>query len=315
MAYRPVRTALERAPEPRARAFALVVRSLGAAPCRFARAPCGTLRRVELTGRVAVVTGGASGIGAALCRRFAAEGARGVVVADVAEEGASAVAAEIGGLAVRCDVSRASDVAALAARATERFGAVDLMCSNAGIAVGGGFGGGESGPFASDEAWQRSWDVNVMAHVYAARAVLPAMLERGEGYLLNTASAAGLLTDIGAHAYSVTKHAAVAFAEWLAITYGERGIGVSCLCPQGVRTPMLRGAAEALGGGGHLVPDALEPEAVADAVIDGLARETFLILPHPEVAEYFQRKARDYDRWLSGMRRLRRRVAAPAGAD
>jgi NAD(P)-dependent dehydrogenase (short-subunit alcohol dehydrogenase family) len=262
---------------------------------------------VEIRGRIVVVTGGASGIGAALCRRFAAEGAKGIVVADLDGEGAERVAAKVGGLALPTDVSVESAVRALVQQTEERLGPIDLFCSNAGVALGGGLGDGVGGPFAPDADWERSWRVNVMAHVYAARAVLPAMLERGEGYLLNTASAAGLVTDLAAHAYSVTKHAAVGFAEWLAISYGERGIRVSCLCPQGVRTPMLAAAAAA-GGGGHLTPGMIEPEAVAASVVEGLAREAFLILPHPEVQEYVRRKAADPDRWLTGMRRLRARL-------
>jgi NAD(P)-dependent dehydrogenase (short-subunit alcohol dehydrogenase family) len=262
---------------------------------------------VELRGQVTVVTGGASGIGRALCRRFAAEGAKAVVVADLDAAGAEAVAREIGGLAVATDVTREADVQALVARSRDAYGPIDLFCSNAGIAVGAGLGDATSGPFAPDAAWQRSWDVNLMAHVYAARAVLPEMLARGAGYLLNTASAAGLLTDVSAHAYSVSKHAAVGFAEWLAISYGDRGIRVSCLCPQGVRTGMLAGVSQAVGGQ-HLLADMIEPEAVADAVVAGLAKEEFLILPHPRVREYLLRKASDYDRWLAGMRRLRRRV-------
>src|SRR5262245_20904906 len=262
---------------------------------------------MQIKDRVIVVTGGASGIGRALCRRFAAEGAKGVVVADLDGAGAETVAREIGGLAVATDVAREADVKRLVERATAVHGPIDLFCSNAGIGAGAGLGDGASGPFASNEDWQRSWDVNLMAHVYAARAVLPSMLERGSGYLLNTASAAGLLTDITAHAYSVTKHAAVGFAEWIAITYGERGIRVSCLCPQGVRTGMLDAAASAFGGQ-HLLPDMIEPEEVAEAVVAGLAKEQFLILPHPQVAEYLQRKAADYDRWLAGMRRMRSRI-------
>jgi NAD(P)-dependent dehydrogenase (short-subunit alcohol dehydrogenase family) len=261
---------------------------------------------VEVRDRVVVVTGGASGIGAALCRRFAAEGAGAVVVADRDGHGAATVAGTIGGLAVTLDVAVEREVKALVERAVQRFGGIDLFCSNAGVALGGGFGE-DAGPFAPDEAWRSSFDVNVMAHVYAARAVLPAMLARGSGYLLNTASAAGLLTDLASQAYSVSKHAAVAFAEWLAIQYGDRGIRVSCLCPQGVRTPMLIGAAAA-GGGEHLTPDMITPEDVAEAVVAGLRTEEFLILPHPQVREYFQRKAHDYDRWLRGMRRLRDRV-------
>jgi NAD(P)-dependent dehydrogenase (short-subunit alcohol dehydrogenase family) len=262
---------------------------------------------VELRGRVAVVTGGASGIGAALCRRFAAEGARGVVVADRDGAGAAAVAREIGGLAVTADVAVEAAVHQLAERAVARFGAIDLFCSNAGVALGAGVGGLEAGPFAPDADWAASWAINVMAHVYAARAVLPAMLARGEGTLLNTASAAGLLTDLGTLPYSVTKHAAVAFAEWLAIAYGDAGIRVSCLCPMGVRTPMVAGAT-AGSVGAHLVPDLIEADAVADAVVAGLAAERFLILPHAQVAEYFRRRADDPERWLRGMRRLRREL-------
>jgi NAD(P)-dependent dehydrogenase (short-subunit alcohol dehydrogenase family) len=263
---------------------------------------------VELRDRIVVVTGAASGIGRALCLRFAREGAAGVVVADLDAEGSRRVAAEVDGLAVPTDVSREDAIQGLVKQATEHFGRIDLFCSNAGVAVGAGLGDRSSGPFSPDVDWQRSWDVNLMAHVYAARAVLPAMLERGEGYLLQTASAAGLLTDMGACAYSVTKHAAVGFAEWLSIAYAEAGIKVSCLCPQGVRTPMLAGAAAQVGGGAHLIRDAIEPEQVAQAVVEGLAREDFLILPHPEVQQYVQRKAGDPGRWLEGMRSLRKRL-------
>jgi NAD(P)-dependent dehydrogenase (short-subunit alcohol dehydrogenase family) len=258
---------------------------------------------MELADKVVVVTGAANGIGRALARRFAAEGARGVVVSDRDAEGARAVAGGIGddrALAITTDVSVEADVQELVRRTEDRFGPIDLFCSNAGIATSGGVE-------ASNEAWQQIWDINVMAHVYAARAVLPGMLARGEGYLLHTASAAGLLTQIGSAPYAVTKHAAVAFAEWLAITHGDQGITVSCLCPQGVRTNML-------GDGGALLgPTAIEPEQVADAVVDGLRSEQFLILPHPEVREYFRRKGDDYDRWLNGMRRLQTRVGPPPG--
>ena len=257
-------------------------------------------------GRVVVVTGGGSGIGRALCRRFAREGAR-VVAADLAGAAARAVADEVGGLAAECDVGVETQVRELVLQAEQRFGPIDLFCSNAGIGRGTGFGDADSGPFAPDADWQASWQVHVMAHVYAARAVLPGMLERGEGWLLQTASAAGILTDVLGCAYSVTKHAAVAFAEWLAISYGDRGIHVSCLCPQGVRTPMLEGAAAFAGGAPHLERGAIEPDAVADAVLAGLAEGRFLILPHPEVHDYAQRKADDPDRWLAGMRRMRAR--------
>jgi NAD(P)-dependent dehydrogenase (short-subunit alcohol dehydrogenase family) len=252
---------------------------------------------MELRNKVAVVTGGGNGIGRALSRRFAAEGAAGVVVADLDGDAAARVAEEIGGLAVTTDVSVEADIVRLVDAATTRYGRVNLFCSNAGIGVDGG-------AEASDADWQRIWQINVMAHVYAARAVLPAMIERGEGYLLQTASAAGLLSQIGSAPYSVTKHAALAFAEWLAITHGDAGIRVSCLCPQGVRTGMLEKAR----GGAFLRDGALEPEQVADCVVKALAEERFLILPHAEVAEYFRRKADDYDRWIRGMRRLQERI-------
>src|SRR5262245_36220783 len=261
---------------------------------------------MNLQDKVVVVTGGANGIGRALCRRFAAEGARGVVVSDVDFDAASKVAAEINGLAVKTDVAGEADVAALVANTNEAFGPIDLFCSNAGI---GGMPGFEQ---VTNEAWRQIWEINVMAHIYAARAVLPQMLERGEGYLLNTASAAGLLTQIGSAPYSVTKHAAVSFAEWLAITYGDRGIKVSCLCPQGVKTNLLMSGA-LTGSAGFLLEGAIEPEDAAEAVVRGLAEEKFLILPHPEVAEYFRRKANDYDRWLRGMRRLQDQINSAKG--
>jgi NAD(P)-dependent dehydrogenase (short-subunit alcohol dehydrogenase family) len=254
---------------------------------------------MKVAGNVVVVTGGATGIGRAMCRRFEAEGARAVVVADIDAVGAAAVASEIGGWAVATDVSREADIAALVAATTERYGAIDLFCSNAGIIVEGGLE-------TPDNAWQSIWGVNVLAHIYAARAVLPGMLARGGGYLLQTVSAAGLLSQIGSAPYAVTKHAALALAEWISITYGDRGIGVSVICPQGVRTNMLLRPRP--GGESFLVAGALEPEQVADAAVEGLADERFLILPHPEVAEYFRRKASDYDRWLRGMRRLQEKV-------
>jgi NAD(P)-dependent dehydrogenase (short-subunit alcohol dehydrogenase family) len=250
-----------------------------------------------------VVTGAAGGIGAALARRFASEGARGVVVADVQRESLDAVAAEIraresgDSLAVQCDVTDEAQIRGLVETAEERFGPIDLFCSNAGIVVPGG-------PGASDEIWRRSIDVNVMAHVYAARIMVPRMIERGGGYLLQTASAAGLLSQIGSAPYSVTKHAALALAEWLAITYGDQGIKVSVLAPQAVRTAMTAGVVD---GGVAGVDGMLEPDSVADAVVRGLATEAFLILPHPQVMEYFRRKASDYDRWIAGMQRLQAR--------
>ena len=251
---------------------------------------------MELKGKVAVVTGGANGIGRALCRKFAAAGASGVAVADLDADGAGRVAAEIGGLAVPTDVSVEADIFNLVEKASSAFGRIDLFCSNAGIVVDGG-------EEVSDSGWQRIMAINLMAHVYAARAVLPAMLARGEGYLLQTVSAAGLLTSIGSAPYAVTKHAALAFAEWLSITYGDAGIKVSALCPQGVRTNLLPRFLES--DGEFLRESALEPEQVAEVVLAGLAKEQFLILPHPQVVEFFQRKANEYDRWIRGMRRLR----------
>jgi NAD(P)-dependent dehydrogenase (short-subunit alcohol dehydrogenase family) len=256
---------------------------------------------MEVAERVVVVTGGARGIGRALARRFAAGGAEAVVVADIDGDGAWAVAREIGGMAIRCDVSRESDIAQLIEKVQTAKGRIDIFCSNAGIAVGGG-------PEATNAEWQRIWDVNVMAHVFVARHLLPAMLARREGYILGTVSAAGLLNHVFAAPYGVTKAAALSLFEWLAIAHGDEGIRVSCLCPQGVKTDML--AAEKRLGLEFLTATALEPEQVADAVVEGMRSESFLILPHPDVAEYFNRKAGDYDRWLRGMRRLRANIVA-----
>jgi NAD(P)-dependent dehydrogenase (short-subunit alcohol dehydrogenase family) len=260
---------------------------------------------MEVRGGVVIVTGAASGIGAALADRFAAEGAAALVLGDLETAALDRVAGTIttpGTTVITrpCDVAVEADVAALV-EAAEAHGPIDLFCSNAGIGLAGG-------PEVADDEWRRIFDVNVMAHVYAARAALPAMLARGHGYLLNTASAAGLLSQIGSAPYAVTKHAAVAFAEWLSITYGDRGIGVSVLCPQAVRTAMTAGTP---GGGVAGVDGMLEPEQVADAVIEGLADERFLILPHPQVLDYLRRKTDDYDRWLAGMRRLQARYDQP----
>ncbi len=246
-----------------------------------------------------VVTGGANGIGKELCRRFHEEGARAIVVADMEMERAAEVAASVGGLAVATDVSIEADVEQLVQMASMVNGPIDLFCSNAGIFI-------EGGVETPDKDWTRIMGINLMAHVYSARAVLPGMIERGEGYLLTTASAAGLLSQIGSASYAVTKHAAIAFAEWIAITHGDQGIKVSCLCPQGVRTRMLLG--EDGEKDSFLKDGSVSVEEVADAVIAGLEAERFLILPHPEVLEYFQRKAGGYDRWLRGMRRLQERV-------
>jgi NAD(P)-dependent dehydrogenase (short-subunit alcohol dehydrogenase family) len=254
---------------------------------------------MQLKNKVVVVTGGAMGIGAALCRRFAAEGARGVVVADVEEAGAQAVAAEIGGLGVCTDVSKEADIQQLVERVITEFGRIDLFCSNAGIFTPGGIE-------TPDEAWERIFGINFKAHLYAARAVAPGMVARGGGYLLQTVSAAGLLTQIGSASYAVTKHAALALAEWLSMEYGDAGIKVSCVCPQGVRTRMLLG--DEGDKDSFLKEGSVSAEDVADAVVVGLAAEQFLILPHAEVGTFFKRKAEDYDRWLRGMRRLRAKV-------
>lgn len=246
-----------------------------------------------------VVTGGANGIGRELCMRFHMEGARAIVVADIEMERAAEVAASVGGLAVATDVSIEADVEQLVQLAMMANGPIDLFCSNAGVFI-------EGGVETPDAGWSRGMGVNFMAHVYAARAVLPDMIERGEGYLLTTASAAGLLSQIGSASYAVSKHAAIAFAEWIAIAHGHQGIKVSCLCPQGVRTRMLLG--DDGGKDSFLREGSLSVEEVADAVIKGLDAEHFLILPHAEVLDYFQRKAGDYDRWLRGMRKLQARV-------
>ncbi|WP_068877378.1 MULTISPECIES: SDR family oxidoreductase [unclassified Phenylobacterium] len=263
---------------------------------------------MDIKDKIIVVTGGAEGIGAGLCRAFARAGAAVIVVADRNGGGAAAVAQEIGGEAVTLDVSDGAAVAAMVADIEARHGRIDLFCSNAG--VGDGDPDRQNAASSPDAVWQRAWGVNVMAHVYAARSVTPGMAARGGGYILNTVSAAGLLSQIGGAVYSTTKHAAIGFAESLAITHGDQGIKVSVLCPQGVDTAMLR-------AGGDNQPQNLDgvltPDQVAQSVIEGLAAERFLILPHPEVLTYMQRKAADYDRWLGGMRRLRAKImSAPA---
>ena len=254
---------------------------------------------MEMKDKVVVITGGASGIGKALAHRFAQEGAAGIVVADLDEAGAQQVAAAVKGLAIKVDVSKEADIQALVARATEQYGRVDVFCSNAGIITRGGIE-------ASNEQWQRIWEINLMAHVFASRAVLPQMLERGEGYLVNTASAAGLLSQVDSALYSVTKHAAVSYAEWLSINYGDRGIRVSCLCPQGVQTPMLMG--QSGDRKSFLLEGAVTAEQVAEDVLQCMREERFLVLPHPEVLQFMQRKTGDYDRWIRGMVRLRHSV-------
>ncbi|MDJ0822827.1 MAG: SDR family oxidoreductase [Paracoccaceae bacterium] len=258
---------------------------------------------MDLKDKTAIVTGAGRGIGAAIARRFAAEGAR-VVVADLDANAAQAVAAEFGGLAVPCDVTDEAQVQDLVARAEAQFGPVDLFCSNAGVF----FGEPDHAASASNDVWQRCWGIHVMAQVYAARAVLPGMIARGEGYLLHMASAAGLLSQIGDAAYSATKHAAVGFAESLAISHGDQGIRVSVICPQYVATPML-GYDEAA----EVTQGLLTPDAVADCVVEGIAQEQFLILTHPEVTQYIRFKSENYDKWLTNMRRLRRSVLDPDG--
>ncbi len=256
---------------------------------------------MDIAGKIVVVTGAASGIGRALALRFAAEGAKAVVCADRDAAGVKATAEACGGVAFVTDVSREADILALIEGVERDIGPIDLFCSNAGIGVGGG-------AEAPDEAWQRIWDINVMAHVWAARHLVPLMIARGGGYLMNTASAAGLLSQIGSAPYAVTKHAAVALAEWLAITHGDDGVKVSVLCPQAVRTAMTAGNPDGVAS----VDGMIEPEDVADACVKAIAAETFLILPHPEVLEYMRRKTGDYDRWLGGMRKLNRRFAGRA---
>ena len=256
---------------------------------------------MELKDRVIVVTGAARGIGRALATRFASEDALAVVIADIDGPRLAEVAREIGATALQCDVSREADIHELITRVESSHGRIDIFCSNAGIAVGGG-------PETPNDQWQRIWDVNVMSHVMVARHLLPGMLARKEGYIVGTVSAAGLLNHFFAAPYGVTKAAALSFFEWLAIVHGE-AIRVSCLCPQGVKTDMLASEQAQLGVN-FLTEGALEPADVAEAVVQGIAQERFLILPHPEVAEYFRRKADDYDRWLRGMRRLRKSLIA-----
>lgn len=260
---------------------------------------------MKLQDKTVVVTGGVSGIGAALCQRFAAEGAK-LVVADLAEEKAQKIAELIGGLAVACDVTKESDIQNLVAQTEATFGPIDLFCSNAGIC----FGEPDLATSASNAQWQTCWEVHVMAHVYAARAVLPGMIERGGGYLVQMASAAGLLNQIGDAAYSASKHAAVSFAEALAITHGDQGIKVSVICPQYVATPMLGYEA---GNVAAELPGVISPQDVAESVVQGIDEERFLILPHPQVATFCQHKAADHDRWIKGMRRLRSKIVDEVG--
>jgi NAD(P)-dependent dehydrogenase (short-subunit alcohol dehydrogenase family) len=253
---------------------------------------------MELKDKIIVVTGGGSGIGAGLCRRFAEEGAKAIVVADIVLADAQSVAEEMGGIAKAVDVSDEAQVQKLIEDVEAEVGPIDVFCSNAGILVLDPSHAASS----SNEDWDRIWQINVMAHVYAARHLIPRMLERGSGYLVNTASAAGLLSQIGSSPYSVTKHAAVGFAESLSIAHGDQGIRVSVVCPQAVRSKMTAGSE----GGGVAGGDGmLEPEDLAETTVQGMREERFLILPHPQVEEYMKRKTSDYDRWIKGMRRWR----------
>ncbi len=262
---------------------------------------------MELADRHVVVTGGGGGIGGALARRLASEGARAVVVADRDLAKAETVASGFGGLAVEFDAAREDGVKALIAAASEANGPIDIFISNAGVP------GAMGGPEAPDESWLEAWNVNLMAHVWASRALLPQMLDRGEGYLINTASAAGLLTQVSSAVYSVTKHAAVSLAEWMAIEYGDAGIRVSCICPQGVRTPMLELAMDDPAGAAALMAGGLiEPEDVAEAVVEGIRVERLLILPHAEVSQHMALKGSNPERWIAGMRRIVRNARAGA---
>lgn len=255
---------------------------------------------MRLAEAVVVVTGAGNGIGAAMSQKFAAGGAT-VVANDVDEAAAHDVAGRVGGLAVPGDAASEAGATKLVNAALAQYGRIDLFCANAGVARSGG-------PEAPDEDWARSWETNVMAHVRAARAVLPHWLERGEGHFVATASAAGLLTMLGSAPYSVTKHAALGFAEWMSITYGERGVTVQALCPQGVRTKLLGDSGET--GQRLLARGALDPDEVADEVVEALGDKRFLILPHPEVAEYYAARAAGPEKWQAGMRKLQRKLEA-----
>ena len=248
---------------------------------------------MEVRDKVVVVTGAANGIGRALAKRFSEEGAGKIIIADLDEQGLKRVETETGAESFKTDVASEADIKQLINSCERKYGGIDLLCNNAGIGVNGG-------PEVPNEEWQKIWEINVMAHVYAARAAIPGMLRRGSGYILNTASAAGLLSQIGSAPYAVTKHAAVSFAEWLAITYGDRGLKVSVLCPQAVRTAMTADDPDGVAS----VDGMIEPEQVSEAVVTTLKNESFLVLPHPKVLDYMQRKSGDYDRWIEGMKKL-----------
>jgi NAD(P)-dependent dehydrogenase (short-subunit alcohol dehydrogenase family) len=258
---------------------------------------------MKLENAVVVITGAANGIGYALARRFKDEGARGIALADLDAAKIAVVAKEIGALGFACDVSLEQDIQRVVRETEMAFGPIDLFCSNAGIAIADP--DLNNAASAANGDFERSWNIHVMAHVYAARALLPQMIARGSGYFLNTVSAAGLLSQIGSASYSASKHGAIGFAECLAITHRDHGIKVSVLCPQAVRTAMIGNEPEK---GSASVDGIITAQAVAEAVIDGLAAERFLILPHPVVTGYMQRKTADYDRWLGGMSKLRRQL-------
>jgi NAD(P)-dependent dehydrogenase (short-subunit alcohol dehydrogenase family) len=250
---------------------------------------------MELKDRIVVVTGAASGIGRALAIRFAAEGAKCVICADLNLSGAEETAREINGIAFAVNVGREADIAGMIEKVESEIGPIDLFFSNAGILSIGGVE-------VPNEEWQRIWEVNVMSHIWAARHMIPRMVARGGGYLMSTASAAGLLNQVGSAPYGVTKHAAVGLAEWLALTHGDEGIKVSVLCPQAVRSEMTRGHEEGVAA----MDGMLEPEVVAEACVETIRNETFLVLPHPEVLTYMRNKTENYDKWIGGMRKLNR---------
>lgn len=253
---------------------------------------------MDIRGRIVVVTGAAGGIGRALALRFHEAGAKRIICADIDGAGAAATAEAVDGIARQVNVASEQEIKALIDDVETQEGPIDLFCSNAGILLRGG-------PEVPNDDWQRIWDINVMSHIYAARHLAPRMKARGGGYLLNTASAAGLLSQVGSAPYAVTKHAAVGFAEWLALTYGDDGIKVSVLCPQAVRTAMTQGKEDSVAS----IDGLLEPEPVAEACLKAVEEETFLILPHPEVLGYMRNKVENYDRWIGGMRKLNRRYA------
>ena len=258
---------------------------------------------MNIEGRVIAVTGAGSGIGRALCHALAKHNPKGIAVIDINADAAAEVAQEINGLACQADVSREEDVITSIQTIEASYGPIDIYCANAAIADIGGVE-------LDNAMWQKTWDVNVMAHVYAARALLPSMLERGEGYLVLTASAAGLLVNLGTAPYTATKHAVVGLAEWLAITHGSQGLKVSCVCPQFVNTPMVQDFELKAPMRAFVNEGMLEPETVADHIIAGIEKEEFLILPHPDVGTFFQAKAHNHEKWLGKMTSLNAKINA-----